>query len=263
MLMGGLSIRDIGEKLRAAGRLAATPLGVYGAESVPEGGMPIASADRCLAKAIFAAALSEKSPPLYFGRGALAGCCPGGIGWTGYGRMAPMIDFFVSTGTRDFRNGEAEYLKASPGLVRKSREALGPVAPLGAYTVIAPCGSIGGDPGVKAVICFGSAEQVRNLAALVHFRSADTFGAVLAPWGPTCATLMTYPAGIAGKAPRDSAYLGPMDPTGNCWLPEDHMALGLPIGVAAGMCEDADGAFVTRRPRVAYPEVRVTPQKLV
>lgn len=257
-----ISIKKIGEKIDAAGRLKAKPLCVYGSESIPDGAVRTTSIDRCLAKAIFAASVSENSPPLYFGKGSIAGCCAGGIGWTGYGRMAPLIDFFVSTGTKEFRNGEAEYLKASPEVVRKSKEALGNITPAGTYTVVRRCDETDTDPGVKAIICFGNGEQIRNLASMVHFRSTDTFNAVLAPWGPTCATLMTYPAGPAEKAPRDSAYLGPMDPTGNCWFPEDFMALGIPIGIAVGICEDLDSAFVMKRPHVAYPEARDLPNGL-
>jgi len=232
--MSGISIKKIGESIRKAGRLTTQPLCVYGADSVPVGGRATVSVDRCLAKAIYAASLSEKAPPLYFGKGALAGCCAGGIGWTGYGRMAPLIDFFVSTGTPEFRNGLAEYLKASPEAVKKSKEAIGAVKPLGAYTVIQRCDDVEGDPGVKSIICYGNAEQIRNLCGMVHFRSTDTFNAVSAAWGPTCATILTYPAGLAEKASRDSAYIGPMDPTGNCWFPGHQMALGMPIRLAIG-----------------------------
>jgi hypothetical protein len=72
-------------------------------------------------------------PPLYFGKGAISGCCPGGIGWTGYGRLAPALEFFVSTGTPTFRGGEAEYLKASPDIVRSSKDAAGTITPRNVY----------------------------------------------------------------------------------------------------------------------------------
>lgn len=260
--MSGLSIKKIGENISIAGRLKTTPLCVYGSECAPEGAKQITSVDGCLAKAIFKASLSDTTPPLYFGKGAIAGCCPGGIGWTGYGKMAPLIDYFVSTGTKEFRGGEAEYLKASPDLVGKSREPLGTIKPLGIYTIVAPCGSIEGDPGVKSIICFGNGEQIRNLCSMIHFRSADTFNAVSAAWGPTCATLMTYPAGIAEKAPRSTAFVGPTDPTGNSWFPADYMALGIPITLAAGISEDLEGAFVTKRPHVAYPDIHEALKKI-
>jgi hypothetical protein len=162
----------------------------------------------------------------------------------------------VSTGTPTFRGGEAEYLKASPDMVRRSKDALGAITPPGTYTIIRPCADLDADPGVRSVICFGNGEQVRNLCALVHFRSADPFGPVLAAWGPTCASLVTYPSGMSEKAPAGSAYLGPMDPTGNRWFPENLLGLGIPIKLAVGMCEDLESSFIIKRPHVAYPEAK-------
>ncbi len=251
-----ISIKKIGEKVGIAGRLKFKPLCVYGSENIPEGAVKTTSIDRCLAKAIFRAATAVKTPPLYFGKGALAGCCPGGIGWTGYGRMAPLLDYFISYGTKEFRDGEAEYLKASPEVVKKSKEAVGTITPAGMYTVIRPCEDLDEDPGVRSIICYGNGEQIRNLCGLIHFRSTDPFGSVSAAWGPTCATLLTYPAGLAEKSPRNTAYIGPVDPTGNCWFPENLMALGIPIKLAIGMYEDADSSFVVKRAQVAYPEHR-------
>ncbi len=251
-----LSIKEIGEKITIAGRLKLKPLCVYGSGSIPDGAIPITSIDRCLAKAIFMAALSKNSPPLYFGRNTLGGCCPGGIGWTGYGKLAPIISYFISYGKKEYRNGEAEYLKASPEAVEKTREAIGTITPPGTYTIVRPCDGVGEDPGVRSVICFADAERIRNLCSLIHFRSVDPFNPVKAAWGPVCATLLTYPAALAEKAPGDSAYIGPMEPTGNAWFPGDHMALGIPLKVAIGICEDLDHTFVMKRPHVAYPEAR-------
>lgn len=256
MYITSVSIKEIGEKLLLAGRLKSRPLCVYGSETIPEGGKPITSVDRCLAKAMASASLCDNMPPLYFGKGAIAGCCPGGIGWTGYGRIAPTIEFFVSTGTPTFRNGEAEYLKASPEIVRKSGEAVGKITPPGTYTVIRPCADLDSDPGIRSILCFGDSEQIRNLCALIHFRSTDPFSPVLAAWGPTCASWITYPSQMAEKAPVSSAYLGPTDPTGNKWFPKNLMGLGIPIKLAIAMCEDLDSSFIIRRPHVAYPEGR-------
>ena len=261
--MAGISIKTIGEKLTVAGRLKAKPLCVYGSDKIPDGAVPITSVDRCLAKAIFNASMADKPALLYFGKGAISGCCPGGIGWTGYGRMAPMLDYFVSNGTPEFRNGEAEYLKASPEVVDKSKKAVGAVTPAGAYTVISPCDSLDSDPGVRSFICYGNGEQVRNLSGLIHYRSTDPFNSVSAAWGPTCATLLTYPAGLAEKASKNTAYMGPIDPTGNCWFPENFMALGIPMKLALGMCEDLDNSFVVKRPHVAYPEAHADVYKIV
>ncbi|WP_201798879.1 DUF169 domain-containing protein [Methanomassiliicoccus luminyensis] len=251
-----MSIKDIGEKLTEAGRLKSRPLCIYGSETVPEGGVLITSVDKCLVKAIFKASQCGDMPPLYFGKGAVAGCCPGGIGWTGYGRIGPQLEFFVSTGSPTFRNGEAEYLKASPEIVRRSKEGVGEIAPPGTYIVVRPCADLDSDPGVRSFLCFGNSEQIRNMSSLVHFGSTDPFNPVLAAWGPTCASWITYPAGMAEKAPRGSAYLGPMDPTGNNWFPEGLMSIGIPADLARSMCEDLDSSFIVRRPHVAYPGSR-------
>ncbi len=254
-----MSIREIGKRIAIAGRLKSKPLCVYGSETIPEGGTQTASIDRCLAKAMLSASLCDNTPPLYFGKGAINGCCPGGIGWTGYGRLAPALEYFVSTGTPTFRNGEAEYLKASPELVRKSKDAAGTITPPGTYTVIRRCADLDDDPGVRAIVCYGNGEEIRNLCGLIHFRSADTFGAVRAAWGPTCSSWISYPAGMAEKAPADSAYIGPTDPTGNRWFPENLMGLGIPVKMAVAMCEDLENSFITKRPHVAYPDTRETP----
>lgn len=211
--------------------------------------------DRCIAKAIYTSSLF-RMPPLFIGKGALQGCCAGGMSWLGFTGMAPFIKYFVSTGSKDFRNGEAEHLKSTPDMVVLSRENAGKITPPGQYLVISACEDIEEDPGVRSILCFGNSEQIRNLGGLVHYDSPDIFNAVLAPWGPTCATFVTYPAGMAEKAPKDSSYIGPMDPTGNVWFPEGQMAIGIPVNVARRMSEGLEGSFLTRRRSVAFPENR-------
>lgn len=63
---------------------------------------------------------------------------------------------------------------------------------------------------------------------------------------------------MAEKAPKDAAFVGPVDPTGNEWFPEDMMAIGLPIAIARRMCDACGASFISKRPKVAYPEKRET-----
>jgi hypothetical protein len=70
--------------------------------------------------------------------------------------------------------------------------------------------------------------------------------------------MITFPAGMAEKAPKDSAYIGPTDPTGNSWLPPDIMIMGIPIAVARQMAADLNDSFIIKRGTIAYPEKRVT-----
>jgi hypothetical protein len=46
--------------------------------------------------------------------------------------------------------------------------------------------------------------------------------------------------GLAENAPKDSAYVGPTDPTGNPWLPQELVIMGIPIALAQQMTADLD-----------------------
>lgn len=254
--MSKLSIMDIGKKISQAGRLELRPLCVYGSNNLPFGAVPLKTISRCIAKAVFTMAVHEETPPLYIGSDTLEGCCPGGAFWLGFTSPSPWIKYFVSTGTKEFSNGAAEYLKASPQIVEESTNSIGKIKPLGKNIVIQACTELGNqDPGVKSLICFGVGEQIRNLCSLIYFRRVDT-NAVLAPFGPSCATFITYPAGMAEKISVDSAFLGPTDPTGNSWFPANYMALGIPIHIARSMSEDLEKSFIVKRSIVAYPDRR-------
>lgn len=89
---------------------------------------------------------------------------------------------------------------------------------------------------------------------LAHFNSSDPFFKVLIPDGPTCATMITFPAGMAENAPKDSAYVGPVDPTVNPWLPSEQMVMGIPAALAQKMTIDMEESFICKRSKIAYPE---------
>jgi hypothetical protein len=107
------------------------------------------------------------------------------------------------------------------------------------------------------MLLFAHAEPARVLCALAHFGTADVFGAVLAPWGAACATFVTYPAGLAEKAPRNAVFLGPTDASVNLWFPREVIALGIPMDIARKMAEEVPASFIGKRPGMAYPERRV------
>jgi hypothetical protein len=251
-----VNLKKLNEALKKAGMLETRPLCVYGSETLPEGSLNMTSIDRCTAKAIFMAAVDKKIPQLYTGKGCLKGCCPGGISWFGFSRISPFIKYFVSTGKKEFRDGEAEYLKASPEIMEKTQEAVGKITPPGKYLIIASLDELDEDPGVKSILCFGKSEQIRNLCSLINFRSIDPFKSVITPFGPSCATFVTYPAGMAENAPKNTAFMGPVDPTGNNWFPKDYMALGIPLDIALNMCHDLNNSFAVKRPEVAFPRER-------
>jgi hypothetical protein len=237
--------------------LTTRPLFVAAMETVPEDAIPITRVDGCIACAVSRAARGERLPPLYIGADALGDCCPGGQAWMGYAEMPEYVVHYISCGSRNVRGGAAEYLKASPEIARNSILAAGTIRPRGNYRVIGDCTTYkGNEEDVYAIICIGPAENIRNLSARAHFRSADPFGRVIVPWGPTCATLITYPAGLATHAPGMAAFAGPADPTTNrCFSPES-LILGIPSALARRMAADVDESFLGERPSVAYPDDR-------
>jgi hypothetical protein len=255
-----LSAQNLGKSLIQAGRLNLRPLCVYAADELPENAVPSYTIDRCIAKAVYTSAFFEEIPPIYI-ESVHEECCAGGLVWLGMAEPHPKLKYFVTTGTPDFRGGAAEHLKATPELFEEMRELVGKITPPGKYIVIAPSADeFTGDLGlekIRSFILFAGGEQIRDLCELAQFRSSDPFFKTVIPGGPTCATVLTFPAGMAENAPKASAYIGPTDPTGNPWLPADLMLMGIPLSLAQQMAIDLDESFICKRSKIAYPERRV------
>ena len=244
--------------MRQAGRLQDRPLCVYGSKTVPDGIIPSTSVSRCVAQAIATVAFREKTPGIYVTTEMREAYCPGGLAHLGFIRLNRGIKYFVSTGSKDYRNGEAEFLRATPELFEKNRKMMGKITPIDKYIVIRPCADLtNDDPCVRSIICFGTAEQVRNMISLVHFRSLDPFRDTLVPQGAACASFVSYAAGMVENSPRDVAFVGPSDPMGNNWFPQDYLSLAIPIKIARRMTDDLEDSFIMKRPVVAYPEQRL------
>jgi hypothetical protein len=80
--------------------------------------------------------------------------------------------------------------------------APGNVTPPGKYLIVQGCEILpASDPGVRSICCFGTAEQIRNMTALVHFEGDDLFSPVIVPRGPSCSTFITYPGRNGGERP--------------------------------------------------------------
>lgn len=107
---------------------------------------------------------------------------------------------------------------------------------------------------IKSILIFGDSEQIRNLSNLIYFKNENTFTRISMPFGPACASFITYPAGIAEKAPKETSFIGPVDPTGNTWFPSDYLSIGIPIEIAIELYENIDNSFLSKRPEVAFPK---------
>jgi hypothetical protein len=252
--MTGEDFRTIGSKLASAFRLSTRPLAVYGSEVLPAGIPPMAGVNRCFAVSLYRMAAGHEISGIYVSADTSEGCCMGGLYHVGYIPVPGEIKYFVSTGRKDVRGGAAEYLKAGPELVERCTMAAGPIHPPGKYLVVQPCETLTDpEPSIRSLCCFGTAEQIRNMAALIHFDRTDPFSPVIVPWGSSCSTFITFPARLAQNTPHDTAFMGPQDPTQNHSLPPDTMALGIPAEMAVRMAGNLDASFVTRRPQVAFP----------
>jgi len=255
--MVDLTIKEIGIKLAQAGMLDTDPLCVYGLETIPVDATPIKKINRCIANSIFILSSQKNFNKIYIGENDLDGCCPGGQAWFGYKGFMSMLKYFLSTGSEDFRGGAAEFLIANPDLAEKQLKSIGEITPLGKHIIIQKSSEIvDKDLDIKSFLCFGKPQQVRNLCSLAHFRPENEVN-IQIPWGPSCASFVTYPAGMAEKGPTNCIIIGPTDPTGNYWFPQNYLSLGIPFEIAERMAQDLDQSFITKRPKVAYPERKV------
>ncbi len=255
--MINFTIKEIGLKLVQAGRLKAGPLCIYGSESIPKKAIPIKKINRCIANAIFTLSINKKVNSIYIGNNVIEGCCPGGQAWFGYKSFEPKLKYFLSTGSKEFRGGVSEFLIANPDLAEKRINSTGKIIPLGKYTIIRKCNSVDEeDLNVKAFLCFGISEQIRNLCSLAYFGSEKGFQ-IQMPWGAACASFVSYAAGIVEGGPRNCVVIGPTDPTGNNWFPVNYLSMGIPYAIAVCMARDLDGSFISKRNEIAYPVKRI------
>ena len=111
------------------------------------------------------------------------------------------------------------------------------------------------DLAVKSLLCFGEPEQIRNLCSLAHFRPENVVN-IQIPWGASCASFVTFPAGMTENGPKNSIIIGPSDPTGNYWFPRNYLSIGIPFEIAKRMAQDLDHSFITKRSNIAYPTKR-------
>jgi len=252
-----MSIKEIGEKITLAGRLEARPLCIYGSETIPENAVPSTKLHFCISNAMIALSLHKDVNTMYYGTETKRGSCPGAQAWLGYGPWNPFLHYFLSTGIKDI---SSEFLCASPELALDKIKSVGTITPPGKYTIIRACEDVSEENlDVKAIICFGGAEQIRNLSMLAYFKRNTSFGLIQMPWGSSCSSFITYPAGLSDGSPKNCVFLGPIDPTDNYFFPPDILAMGLPIEIAEEMSRNLEDSFIIKRRDVAYPQERANP----
>lgn len=257
-----INIKNIGKKFKMVLRLDSSPLVIYESENIPENAVPMCSIDTCVAKSIFLTSTGENSKSLYISNKTLKGCCPGSMTYLGFAKPAKFIKYFVSSGNEKFRDGAGEYLKASPEDVEKFLNSIGKVKQIENNLIVQRCEKVQNDVdiaaqndvNIKSILIFGGAEKIRNLSNLIYFKNENTFGGISMPFGPSCASFITYPNRMTEKTPEKTSFIGPVDPTGNIWFPSDYLSMGIPIEIATELYENIDNSFLSKRPEVAFPQ---------
>jgi hypothetical protein len=247
-----LSIRQIGAVLANAVNMKTRPVCVYGTDHIPENAVSSSLLSDCLAANIFQIAEAKVKVPVYAGNepSQIFCRCMGGPAWFGYKEFDPRLPGLMSAGSEATKQA-GKHLKENENIACETYRAVGEIKPLGRYVVMRRCDDLQEDPGVKCIICFAGGEQIRDLCALAHFSSHDVFNLISVPWGPACATLVTYPAGMAGNASSSRISIGPTDPSARGWLSENYLAMGIPAEIARKMAEDAERSFLAKRDNVS------------
>lgn len=254
------SVKEIGNALEKAGRLKYEPLCIYGTDSPPNDAISSTELHFCIANAIIALSLQKEKNAIFFSKDTKRKSCPGSRAWLGYEPFNPYLKYFVSTGIKDF---PAEHLVVNPEIAEKRLKSLGKLEPVGTYTVISKCGYVDKveSKDLKAIICFGQPEKIRNMCMLSYFQETLPYDLIQMPWGSSCGSFITYPCGLSENGPQNQVILGPMDPTDNYFFPPDILGMGIPIDIARKMAESLEESFIVKRETVAYPEDRADPEK--
>lgn len=253
-----ISVGNIHEKLMKTGPLKHRIIGVFGCDERPADAVTVGSVIKngtpCLAKALFKMSSQPNVPPIYVSRDAAQETCPGVLMWFGFVEFPPMIEQMF---TSDSPDTDSLCIKHNTELCTATFRDMGQFTPAGKYIVLRPIDGTDDGPGrLKSVLCFGDAQQIRNLGALVHYGAPKAFTPIMAPWGSGCSTFAGFPAGMASNAPKNTAFLSPVIPEANSWLPADTFALGIPIEIAARMADGYPSSFLVRQPSMAYPDTQ-------
>jgi hypothetical protein len=233
------------------------PVCVYGSDRIPENALRSSLINDCLACSILQIAEGRIGGPVYAGDdpGQVFCRCMGGPAWFGYREFDPRLPGLMSTGLMPTESNaekqDGKHLKENYEVACETYRAVGAIKRLGKYVVISRCDDLNDDSSVKCIICFASGEQIRDLCTLAHFSSHDVFDLISFPWGPACATLVTYPAGMAENASSSRIFLGPTDPSARIWLPEDCRVMGIPTEIARKMAEGVQRSFLAKRDNAA------------
>lgn len=249
--MSELTIKEIGALLARAVDLKTKPVYVYGSDKIPVNGKITSSISDCAAAAIYQVASGVQKGPIYvtYDQEHSICRCRGGPAWFGFAKIDPGMAEVMACEMKEISRPAPKYLKESEKAALDTFMSTGKIAGIGKYVVMATCEDARAGSEGRCIICFGTGAQIRDLCALAHFRRHDAFDGISVPWGASCGTLVTYPAGMSENAQGGRICIGPVDPSAREWMPADFMGIGIPIQAAGQMAADVHRSFISKRAR--------------
>jgi|WetSurMetagenome_2_1015567.scaffolds.fasta_scaffold02011_4 uncharacterized protein (DUF169 family) len=165
----------------------------------------------------------KKGTSAYFSRENFG--CFGGAFYVGFLRRP--LDFvarFVSTGIPNRFEGE-RYLE-SPEVTQMFFKTIDPRPAPASFCVFKPLSLFTDFEKPELVIFFARPESICGLHQLATFATND-FEAVLSPFGPGCAGILTWPLHFLARG-KQKAVLGGWDPTERRYVKTDELTFTVP-----------------------------------
>jgi len=249
-----MSIRDLGELIATTFRLGTKPIAVHGSDSPPEAATFLPSIHRCLATAMVRMSTGDAPPVVYLGEDAKAGLLPR--------RTHPCRIHQAPSGDQLFRLNRQSRNPGCTGRIPEGKPGDGGCLlrgrgghhPPGRYLVVRNYrirpGPVHRCPGHQLLWQSRTGPEPGCAGPL---RPVGTILPCPCSLGPACATLVTYPAGMAANAPPDSHSSDRRTDPQLC-PPPDILGIGIPVGVARRVAENIGKSFITKRTEVAFPD---------
>ena len=218
--------------------LKESPLGIYYTNHKPEGVTPKEGITGCMIGLLQNA--RKRGKTVFFDKSHFG--CPGGGYYMGFLEKArPNIEYFLSCGIPGEMEGE-RYIK-TPELARKYFEMMKPIPAAATYCVFKPIEQFQeGTIKPEVVAFFVPPDILSGLFTLTGY-AMETTGAVKAPFGSGCSTILTYPLKEAAKE-QPQAILGMFDVSARPMVEKEALTFAMPYSVFLKLLENVTGSFL-------------------
>ena len=167
--------------------------------------------------------------------------CFGGKRYLGFSReITPDFNYFLSCGIPGKTRGE-RYVK-TPDMVKEITKNTPAFTAPGKFVVFKRWDKLAETDTPEVVIFFAIPDVLSGLFTLARFDETDR-GAVQAPFGSGCASIIQYPyLEQASEHPR--AIIGMFDPSARPFVPKDVLTLAVPMKKFIKMVDNIEESFL-------------------